>query len=149
MMAANREGSDSEEGVVTKPANTTTTTTTATTVEDFDLDENLMHLGIKGFFPTGLYFILSFLVFIVPMQYMSSHVSSFTPEHRCRLANASSTLSNQPSLENAIPKDIVAGTFASCERFEDILDDEKTTEEGGLCVELEGDDRVHFIFSEL
>ena len=52
---------------------------------DFNLDENLAHLGVRGFYPSGLYLLLSFFVLITPMQYLSSHVSSFTPEHRCKI----------------------------------------------------------------
>ena len=94
---------------------------------DFDLDDNLVHLGIRGFFPSGIYFILSFFVFLTPMQYMSSHVSSFTPQHHCKLplvlSNASSTTALKPrrySREDVIPKSVDKGleTFASCERFE-------------------------------
>ena len=46
---------------------------------DFNLDANLVHLGIKGFFPTGLYLILCFFAFLTPMQYLSSHVSAIVP----------------------------------------------------------------------
>ena len=112
---------------------------------DFDLDDNLVHLGVRGFFPSGLYLILSFFVFLTPMQYMSSHVSSFTPEHRCKIpdftlevdsasitstsassaytsassASASASASFE-SLKRYIPTTVIGGeeAFVSCERYE-------------------------------
>ena len=107
-------------------ATATTTTTTTTAEADFDLDENLSHLGIKGFFPSGLYVLLCFLLLLTPMQYFSSHVNSLTPEHRCRLpplpnaSTAAADSSSRHSVEDAIPKRVVDGIekFASCERFE-------------------------------
>ena len=39
----------------------------------FDLDDNLLHLGLKnwGFFPWGIYSIAVFLVFMCPAQYLA------------------------------------------------------------------------------
>ena len=54
---------------------------------DFNLDVNLIHLGIKGFFPSGLYLILCLFIFLKPMIYMTSHVSAITPKFSCKLNN--------------------------------------------------------------
>ena len=41
--------------------------------QQFDLDVNLLHLGIHhwGYFPLGIYSIALFLVFMCPAQYMT------------------------------------------------------------------------------
>ena len=103
--------------------------TVGESASDFDLDENLVHLGVKGFYPTGIYLIISFFVLFTPMQYMSTHISSFPTEHRCKLpadllanltASDESLSASQVSLQDLIPKKLVDGveTFESCERFE-------------------------------
>ena len=100
---------------------------------DFDLDENLEHLGIWNWFPSGIFLFLCGFIFMSPMQMMSSHVSSSIPPHHCKLPspNVSSTASESSILdytvEDVIPKVVVGGveTFASCERFE-IIDQDLT-----------------------
>ena len=100
-------------------------------VADFDLDENLVHLGVRGFFPTGLFLFLAFFVVFTPSQYMSTHVGSFPVEHRCRLpielldnltAHHGNLSSAAMSLEDLIPHRVVDGQveFASCERFQSL-----------------------------